>query len=251
MLVATFGPSTAWVGKTITYSHGVFTLEDHGDVAADAIMGYDEQGHLLWATPGTRAWVGSLGVKATASPASPGPTSAPAEDILIATFCPPSEWAGKEIVYSGQRFTLEGQGTLSAENVLSYGRMKHLIWTTDATRAWVRAQGASRSSSLMWLAAFSPLYLGVLLAVIPFEQLASAPSVLLLAPLVVLGIDWEHLRKAGVDTSWMLFWLFVCAPVYIYLRQRRTHLTLGPLYLWIACFVVGLMLPIAAAGSAG
>ena len=32
MLVATFGPSTAWLGKKITFKRGAFSLEGHGKI---------------------------------------------------------------------------------------------------------------------------------------------------------------------------------------------------------------------------
>jgi hypothetical protein len=65
MLVATFGPTTAWAGKTITREGDVFVLEGHGPITASDVMDYDRRGHLVWANDGTRAWVGS---KAQASP---------------------------------------------------------------------------------------------------------------------------------------------------------------------------------------
>lgn len=75
MLVATFGPNTAWVGKTITREGDAFILEGYGPISAADVMAYGSQGQLLWATDGTRAWVGS---KARAQTASP-PSSPPAE----------------------------------------------------------------------------------------------------------------------------------------------------------------------------
>jgi hypothetical protein len=59
MLIATFGPTTAWVGKQITREGEVFMLEGHGPISAGDIMEYDRQGHLVWVNDGTRAWVGS------------------------------------------------------------------------------------------------------------------------------------------------------------------------------------------------
>lgn len=60
MLIATFGETTGWVGKTITREGDAFILEDHGPISAQAVMEYDAQGHLVWAIGGARAWVGSL-----------------------------------------------------------------------------------------------------------------------------------------------------------------------------------------------
>ena len=59
MLIATFGPTTAWAGKRITREGEFFILEDHGPVTATDVMEYDRHGHLVWANDGTRAWVGA------------------------------------------------------------------------------------------------------------------------------------------------------------------------------------------------
>jgi hypothetical protein len=67
MLIATFGPTTAWNGLRITFEEGAFVLEGHGVVTATDVMEYDRQGHLKWADEGTRAWVGSK--EAVATPA--------------------------------------------------------------------------------------------------------------------------------------------------------------------------------------
>jgi hypothetical protein len=76
MLIATFGPTTEWVGKTIIRDGDIFLLEDHGPVSARDVMEYDRQGHLVWADVGTRAWVGSL---ALAAPAAPTAAAQPSE----------------------------------------------------------------------------------------------------------------------------------------------------------------------------
>ncbi|NLE22993.1 MAG: hypothetical protein GX624_09470 [Actinobacteria bacterium] len=57
MLIATFGPTTAWVGKTISYDDGRYTLEDFGEIGASAVVDYDRHGHLVWAYDGLREWV--------------------------------------------------------------------------------------------------------------------------------------------------------------------------------------------------
>jgi type IV pilus assembly protein PilA len=57
MLLATFRPSTGWVGKTISYENGVFILEDHGAIGARDVLSYDRQGQLEWAYAGLREWV--------------------------------------------------------------------------------------------------------------------------------------------------------------------------------------------------
>jgi hypothetical protein len=59
MLVATFGPTTAWVGKTVTYMDGSFVLEGHGRIGARDLFDYERQGQLVWSMDGVRAWVGA------------------------------------------------------------------------------------------------------------------------------------------------------------------------------------------------
>jgi type II secretory pathway pseudopilin PulG len=56
MLVATFGPTTAWVGKTISWDGHRFVLEGYGPVPAAALVDYDQHGHLQWASADLRSW---------------------------------------------------------------------------------------------------------------------------------------------------------------------------------------------------
>jgi len=71
MLIATFGPSTAWQGKKIAWDEGRFLLEGHGPIGAEDVMEYDRQGHLVWDSAGTRAWVGSKAASAGRGRARP------------------------------------------------------------------------------------------------------------------------------------------------------------------------------------
>src|SRR5665647_1285149 len=57
MLVATFGASTGWVGKTITHEGDKFVLEGFGPITAHAVLDYDTNGQLDWAYSGLREWV--------------------------------------------------------------------------------------------------------------------------------------------------------------------------------------------------
>jgi len=69
-VVATFGPTTAWAGKTITHEGDAFILQDYGPITAAGVMEYDRQGHLSWESAGTRAWVGSRALKTPAAPSA-------------------------------------------------------------------------------------------------------------------------------------------------------------------------------------
>ena len=70
MIIATFGATTGWAGKTITRDGDAFILQDHGSIAAADVMEYDKKGHLLWVDEATRAWVGGIALPSR-NPPSP------------------------------------------------------------------------------------------------------------------------------------------------------------------------------------
>lgn len=88
MLIATFGPTTAWLGKTITYEQGRFEVEGVATVSAQDVLSYDQQGHLQWAYDGLREWVGE--VAAATSP--PGITNSA---VTAATTTGRTNWSGE------------------------------------------------------------------------------------------------------------------------------------------------------------
>lgn len=68
MLIATFGSTTGWAGKTISREGDAFILDGHGPITAADVMEYDRRGQLVWATEGTRGWVGSLSASRAQTP---------------------------------------------------------------------------------------------------------------------------------------------------------------------------------------
>ena len=60
MLVATFGPSTAWQGREIIWDVDHFILVGHGAIPAAGVLDYDRRGQIAWADPGFRSWVTSV-----------------------------------------------------------------------------------------------------------------------------------------------------------------------------------------------
>ena len=60
MLVATFGPSTAWHGREIIWDVDHFILVGHGGIPAAGVLDYDRRGQLVWARPEYRAWVAQV-----------------------------------------------------------------------------------------------------------------------------------------------------------------------------------------------
>ena len=84
MLVATFGPSTTWGGKSITYEDGQFVLEGQGPITVWSLTEYDRQGHLRWAYDGLREWAYGLAGQAVPD------TSAPPSPSTLPMHQPPS-----------------------------------------------------------------------------------------------------------------------------------------------------------------
>jgi hypothetical protein len=78
MVLATFGSSTAWEGRTISSVDGAFALEGHGPITAQDVMQYDRQGQLRWVNDGARAWVGSRAAYAGSGRSAWGRKSLPA-----------------------------------------------------------------------------------------------------------------------------------------------------------------------------
>jgi len=83
IVVATFGPTTGWVGKTISYEDGRFALEGVGPLTAADVLAYDRQGHISWAYAGLREWVqqvatgGAGGIAQAAGHTAPSGLGAP------------------------------------------------------------------------------------------------------------------------------------------------------------------------------
>ena len=84
MLVATFGPSAEWAGKAVSYEDGRFTLEDFGPITPRAVLDYDREGQLLWASEETRAWVHGLTVTAPPPAAAVAPKKGLSKGVRVA-----------------------------------------------------------------------------------------------------------------------------------------------------------------------
>jgi hypothetical protein len=59
-LIATFGPTTAWHGRSIGFDGRLFILEGFGPITPQAVLEYEREGHLVWATDATRQWVAAI-----------------------------------------------------------------------------------------------------------------------------------------------------------------------------------------------
>lgn len=98
MLIATFGSTTGWSGKTIDYDSGVFTLEGHGPISVEDVLAYDREGHLTWAYDGLREWVQQMASGQGAAAVVPQAASQPASVPPVETGPPRQKRSALKIV---------------------------------------------------------------------------------------------------------------------------------------------------------
>lgn len=55
-------------------------------------------------------------------------------------------------------------------------------------------------------------------------------------------LDEQQLKRAGYGFGWMTFFAVLLAPVYLFIRAQRLRQTPTYGYVWIASFIVSLLL---------
>jgi hypothetical protein len=75
VLVATFGPSTAWHGREIIWDLDHFILVGHGGIPAAGLLDYDRLGQIVWARPEYRPWAFQVDRWERGASAAPGPAA--------------------------------------------------------------------------------------------------------------------------------------------------------------------------------
>ena len=112
------------------------------------------------------------------------------------------------------------------------------------------ALGAVLNYKLLWWAALCPLWLWLL---IPLSAALPIGCGVALVPFIFLMIDWEHVKKAGVESRWLVLWALFLPPGYIFVRQRRTKRSLTPFsvsaVLWFFPIVVSIAAVLEAIGG--
>lgn len=163
-VLATFGPTTAWVGKTITYENGQFVLEGHGPITPEAVLEYERQGHLVWAYEGLRKWVQAVASRAAVEVPAGRPVESGADTRPAAT-----EGGATEAVGSGVR-----RRTLALPTILLVAFGLAAVVATVVKGGYIR-DGVGIACALM---AGALAVLGILSVVKPsaLSRGASAPS---------------------------------------------------------------------------
>lgn len=68
--------------------------------------------------------------------------------MLIATFGPDTERAGKTITHENGAFVLGNDGPVSALEIMQYDEQGQLVWESDGMRAWVGSRALTPSTAL-------------------------------------------------------------------------------------------------------
>jgi hypothetical protein len=68
--------------------------------------------------------------------------------MLVATFNATTGWAGREITWEDERFTLDGHGLITTADVMEYDRQGHLDWPSEEMRSWVAERLAWEQASV-------------------------------------------------------------------------------------------------------
>ncbi|MCK1389005.1 DUF4339 domain-containing protein [Bradyrhizobium sp. 21] len=112
------------------------------------------------------------------------------------------------------------------------------------------------NNGLVWALAFAPLaYLFVDIALLNYQNSHPAGDeffdaflsplswlVPLLTNAALCLVDTEQLKRAGYSSGWLTFFALLLAPVYLFVRAQRLRQT--PIYgfVWIASFIVSIIL---------
>lgn len=107
----------------------------------------------------------------------------------------------------------------------------------------------------VWALAFAPIaYLFVDIAILGYQNSHPADDSffhVVLAPLIWLPVfmnatlclvDAEQLKRAGYSSGWMTLFALLLAPVYLFLRAKRLRQTPTYGFVWIATFIVSIVL---------
>jgi GYF domain 2 len=109
------------------------------------------------------------------------------------------------------------------------------------------------NNGFVWALAVAPIaYIFVQIAVIDYQALhlgedVSFSSALIwlipaLANATLCILDEKQLKHAGYNSGWMTLFALLLAPVYLFMRAQRLRQTPSYGYVWIASFIVSIIM---------
>jgi GYF domain 2 len=112
------------------------------------------------------------------------------------------------------------------------------------------------NNGFVWTLAVAPIaYLFVQIAINDYqtshigEDLSFSSALIWLIPALANAtlciLDEKQLKHAGYNSGWMTLFALLLAPAYLFMRAQRLHQPPSYGYVWIASFVVSIILRIA------
>jgi hypothetical protein len=112
------------------------------------------------------------------------------------------------------------------------------------------------NNGFVWALAIAPIaYIFVQIAIIDYqtfhlgEDVSFSSALVWLIPALANAtlciLDEQQLKRAGYNSGWMTLFALLLAPVYLFMRAQRLRQTPNYGYVWIASFVVSIILRIA------
>lgn len=109
------------------------------------------------------------------------------------------------------------------------------------------------NNGLVWTLAVAPMaYVLLDIAILgyqinhPYEDNAFSSALSWLIPVLVNGalclLDEQQLKRAGYSSGWMTFFALLLAPVYLFVRAQRLRQAPAYGFVWIASFIVSIIL---------
>jgi hypothetical protein len=112
------------------------------------------------------------------------------------------------------------------------------------------------NNGFVWALAVAPIaYIFVQIAIIDYqtihlgEDLSFSSALVWLIPALANAtlcvLDEQQLKRAGYNSGWMTLFALLLAPVYLFMRAQRLRQAPSYGYVWIASFIVSILLRIA------
>ncbi|UPK38206.1 hypothetical protein IVB18_13635 [Bradyrhizobium sp. 186] len=112
------------------------------------------------------------------------------------------------------------------------------------------------NNGLVWALAFAPIaYVFVDVGLLNYQNSHPADDTFFdafLSPLswlvpvltnaVLCLVDTEQLKRAGYSSGWLTLFALLLAPVYLFVRAQRLRQTPAYGFVWIASFIVSIIL---------
>jgi hypothetical protein len=109
------------------------------------------------------------------------------------------------------------------------------------------------NNGFVWALAIAPIaYIFVQIAIVDYqtshlgEDVSFSSALVWLLPALANAtlciLDEQQLKRAGYNSGWMTIFALLLAPVYLFMRAQRLRQTPSYGYVWIASFIVSIIL---------